>query len=140
SWEYQKKLAEPNVLSILEAAMSTSPFSRTLNGQVAVVTGGGRGIGAAIARRLAGLGMATVICGRSPSPLDQTAAGIVADGGKCEAVACDITRFDDVEALASRVRSTFSRVDVLVNNAGVGSFSGPLHELPAESWEEVLNT
>jgi 3-oxoacyl-[acyl-carrier protein] reductase len=120
--------------------MNTSQFSRTLNGQVAVVTGGGRGIGAAIARRLAALGMATVICGRSRSPLDQTAAGIVADGGECEAAECDITRFADVEALASRVRSTFGRVDVLVNNAGVGSFSGPLHELPPESWDEVLNT
>ena len=111
-----------------------------LNGQVAVVTGGGRGIGAAVARKLASMGASTVICGRNLSPLKQTAEGIVGRGGQCEAVECDVSQLSAVEALARRVQGAFGRVDVLVNNAGIGSFAGPLHEMPPEQWDAVLNT
>jgi 3-oxoacyl-[acyl-carrier protein] reductase len=123
-----------------EASMNATPASRTLAGQVAVVTGGGRGIGAAIAHKLASLGMATVICGRSHGPLEQTAAGITASGGQCEVALCDVTSLADVEAVAARVQTTFGRVDVLVNNAGVGAFAAPLHQMAPEAWDEVLNT
>jgi NAD(P)-dependent dehydrogenase (short-subunit alcohol dehydrogenase family) len=111
-----------------------------LEGQVAVVTGGGRGIGAAVARKLAALGASTVICGRTRAPLERVAAEIVAAGGQCEAVECDLCQLPAVEALARRVRETFGRLDVLVNNAGIAGPAGPLHQMPPGDWDAVLNT
>ena len=111
-----------------------------LAGQVAVVTGAGRGIGAAIARRLAALGAASVLLGRTQSSLDQTARAIVDSGGKTEVIPCDVTVLAQIESAAARVDSTFGRVDMLVNNAGIGGFSGQLHNLPPEEWDRILNT
>ena len=111
-----------------------------MQGQVVVVTGGGRGIGAAVARKLASLGASTVICGRSLSSLQQTAEGIVREGGQCEAVECDVCQLPAVEALARRVQATFGHVDILVNNAGIGGLGGLLHQMPPEQWDAVLNT
>lgn len=118
----------------------TMQSDRPLDGQVAVVTGGGRGIGAAVARKLAAMGASTVICGRTLSSLERTADAIVRDGGQCEAVECDVGQLPAVEALARRVEATFGRADILVNNAGIGNFSGPLHEMPPQQWDAVLNT
>jgi 3-oxoacyl-[acyl-carrier protein] reductase len=111
-----------------------------LAGQVAVVTGAGRGIGAAIARQLAALGATTVLCGRTQSSLDQTARTILELGGKTEVIPCDVTVLHQLEYAATRVDSTFGRVDVLVNNAGVGGFNEVLHALPPDEWERILNT
>lgn len=118
----------------------TMQSGRPLEGQVAIVTGGGRGIGAAVARKLAALGAATVICGRTRSSLEHTAEEIVGDGGRCQALECDVCQLSSVEALARGVESTFGRADVLVNNAGIGEFSGPLHQMPPQQWDAVLNT
>lgn len=111
-----------------------------LANQVAVVTGGGRGIGAAIAKKLATLGARVVICGRTLEPLETTASAIRDAGGQAHAEQCDVRDLGSVQALASAVEHRSGRVDVLVNNAGVGSFSTPLHELTPEDWEKVLNT
>lgn len=111
-----------------------------VTGKIAVVTGGGRGIGAAIAERLAGLGATVVICGRSLEPLRATAEKISAAGGQCEAMTCDVAEWNAVENLARRVQQTFGHCDILVNNAGVGSFTAPLHQLPPAEWEQVINT
>lgn len=111
-----------------------------LRGQVAVVTGAGRGIGAAIAHKLAHLGAVTVICGRSRGPLESTAASIAKAGGQAEIAECDVTDLRSVERLALHVEKTHRRTDVLVNNAGIGGFGGPLHLMPPESWDQVLNT
>jgi NAD(P)-dependent dehydrogenase (short-subunit alcohol dehydrogenase family) len=111
-----------------------------LQGKVAVVTGGGRGIGAAIARRLAEMGAATIICGRSQKTLETTAQAIATAGGQCEPVVCDVGERDSVDALATRVQSTWGRTDILVNNAGIGDFSRPLHQLPPETWDRIMNT
>jgi 3-oxoacyl-[acyl-carrier protein] reductase len=112
----------------------------SLQGQVAVITGAGRGIGAAIARKLAQMGALVVMCGRQSAPLESTAAAILKAGGQAHAAECDVRDLRSVESLAARVEREFGRTDILVNNAGVGSFSGPLHELPPDSWEQVMNT
>jgi 3-oxoacyl-[acyl-carrier protein] reductase len=108
--------------------------------QVAVVTGAGRGIGAAISRRLARLGATTILCGRTSSRLEATAAAISQAGGRTEVVECDVSRLDSVEALAARVGRTFDHVHILVNNAGIGGFGGPLHQLQPQAWDDILNT
>lgn len=113
---------------------------RPLNGQVAVITGAGQGIGAAIARTLAALGATAVLCGRTQSTLDATAHAIVAAGGKTEVIPCDVTILHQLEYAAARIDSTFGRLDILVNNAGVRGFTEPLHNLPPEDWDRVLNT
>lgn len=111
-----------------------------LASQVAVVTGAGRGIGAAIAKRLAAMGATVVLCGRNPGHLETTLADIRAAGGAGKAEPCDVTDLNSVQRVADTVAKNFGRHDVLVNNAGVGSFSAPLHELTPEEWEKVLNT
>jgi 3-oxoacyl-[acyl-carrier protein] reductase len=108
--------------------------------QVAVVTGAGTGIGAAIACKLAQLGATTLLCGRRRAHLESTAATIAHSGGRAEIAECDVADLRSVESLAARVERDFRRIDILVNNAGVGSFAGPLHQMTPESWERVLNT
>ena len=118
----------------------TSATTSSLAGQVAVITGAGRGIGAAIARRLAARGAVAVLCGRKRTSLDSTAAAISEAGGKSHVIQCDVMDLASVQRMATEVERTFGRSDILVNNAGVGGFGGPLHELPPESWDKVLNT
>jgi len=111
-----------------------------LNEQVAVVTGAGRGIGAAIACKLAALGAMVILCGRQRDPLESTAGEIRRDGGQAEVLQCDVTDLSSVEAAAQHINKTHGRADILVNNAGIGGFGGPLHEMPPDSWDAVLNT
>jgi 3-oxoacyl-[acyl-carrier protein] reductase len=120
--------------------MKETTNNASLAGQVAVITGAGRGIGAAIAAELARLGATVVLCGRTRGPLDSTAGAISKAGGRAEALECDVTDLHSVEAVAAHVAETLGRLDILVNNAGVGGFGGPLHQLPPESWDQVLNT
>ena len=115
-------------------------MSSEVNGQVAVVTGGGRGIGAAIARRLASMGATTVISGRHLDQLRNTAQAIAAQGGRCEPLVCDVSDLKSVEGFAKQVLQDFKQVDILVNNAGIGGFGGPLHKLPPDQWDAILNT
>lgn len=114
--------------------------TQPLAGQVAVITGAGRGIGSAISRKLAGLGATVVLLGRTQSSLDETAHAILEAGGKTEVIPCDVTVLHQLEYASTRVDSTFGRLDILVNNAGVGGFNDPLHNLPPEDWERILNT
>jgi 3-oxoacyl-[acyl-carrier protein] reductase len=111
-----------------------------LAGQVTVVTGAGRGIGAAIALALARLGATVVLCGRTRAALESTARAIAQAGGRADALPCDVTQLDSVEAVGKRVESSFGRVDILVNNAGIGGFGGPLHQLSPDAWDQILNT
>ena len=118
----------------------TSATTSSQAGQVAVITGAGRGIGAAIARRLATMGAVAVLCGRKRAPLDSTASVISQAGGKIHVVECDVTDLSSVGRMAADVERTFGRTDILVNNAGIGGFGGPLHELLPEAWDKILNT
>ena len=112
----------------------------SLSGKTALVTGAGRGIGAAIAINLAGLGATTIVCGRTLARLQHTAGQIRSAGGQGEAIACDVADWKSVSGLAERVQKSFGRLDILVNNAGIGSFAGPLHTMPLEKWDEIFNT
>jgi 3-oxoacyl-[acyl-carrier protein] reductase len=120
--------------------MKAQANDRALAGQVAIITGAGRGIGAAIAQQLASLGATTILCGRTRSPLESTATAISKAGGRAEALPCDVTNLSSVGAAAKHVESSFGRLDILVNNAGIGGFGGPLLQLPPDSWEQILNT
>jgi 3-oxoacyl-[acyl-carrier protein] reductase len=111
-----------------------------LAGQVAVISGGGRGIGAAIAKELSSMGATAVLCGRSRGALESVARAITENGGKAEVASCDVTSLASVEAAAGLVEASFGRVDILVNNAGIRGSEGPLHQLPPDSWEQILNT
>ena len=111
-----------------------------LNQKIALVTGGGRGIGAAIAMKLAQMGATVVVCGRTRKMIDASAEHIRKEGGGAEAIACDVSDWHSVASLAQKVQQKFSRLDILVNNAGIGGFSTPLQSLPIETWDSILNT
>ena len=117
-----------------------SDANQLLAGQVAVITGAGSGIGAAIARKMGRMGAVTVVCGRTRDTLQSTATAISQAGGQAEVIECDVTDLASVESLAKRVDSRFGRIDILVNNAGIGGSGGPLHQLSPETWDQVLNT
>jgi 3-oxoacyl-[acyl-carrier protein] reductase len=117
-----------------------SSTGTSLAGQVAVVTGAGRGIGAAIATRLANLGASVVLSGRTPSRLTETANTITKGGYRAEGIGCDVTSVKSVETLAQTIQDKFGRLDILVNNAGIGGFATPLHQLSIEDWDRILNT
>src|SRR5260370_42251276 len=107
-----------------------------LAGQVAVVTGAGRGIGAAIARQLSSLGATAVLCGRTRPPLEAAAQSIAQAGGTAEALACDVTRLQAVEAAARHVEASFGRVGMVVNHAGIGGVRGPAPPATPHRWDE----
>jgi citronellol/citronellal dehydrogenase len=105
-------------------------------GRVALVTGGGTGIGAATAIELAATGARVVICGRRQAPLDATAERIRAAGGECLALAADIREPDDVDRVLDAALERFARIDVVVNNAG-GQFTAPAEEISDNGWRAV---
>jgi len=111
-----------------------------LAGQVAVITGAGRGIGAAIALELSSLGAIAILCGRTRAALESSAQAMAQAGGRAEVLPCDVSSLESVEAAARRIEGSFGRLDILVNNAGIGGFGGPLHQLAPDSWEQILNT
>ncbi len=110
-----------------------------LDAKVAIVTGGGSGIGKGIAQGLAREGARVVIAGRGAKRLAETAAGIQSLGGTVVATPTDVTDEDQVTALFHRTVELFHRVDILVNNAGLVE-GGPLDELRAEVWDRVIAT
>lgn len=111
-----------------------------LQDKVAIVTGGSRGIGLAIAKKLAELGAEIVITARRQEELDKAAKEVRANGAKCEAIRCDVSSLRDVEQLADKLKSRRRKLSIVVNNAGIGGFSTPLHELDPETWDRIINT
>jgi meso-butanediol dehydrogenase/(S,S)-butanediol dehydrogenase/diacetyl reductase len=105
----------------------------------AVVTGGGSGIGLAVARRLAADGLGVVVTGRRAAICEAAAAELEAGGHSAEAVAADVGDPDDAERVVAAAGERFGAVDVLVNNAGIGDSAPVLEETP-EGWEQVMRT
>ena len=112
---------------------------KPIAGQVALVTGGSRGIGLAIAARLGRMGARVAICARSVESLERAAEGLRRDAVETLAMAADVTRPAEVTALVERTRKSLGPVDILVNNAGVGVF-GPVQALRESDWDAVLDT
>ena len=110
-----------------------------LAGKVAVVTGGSRGIGLAVADALARDGASVVISGTSQSHLDAAMKALAAHGRRVSAVQADVRRYTDVETLMSTAVADFGGLDILINNAGVGVFK-PVAETTVEEWHRVLDT
>ena len=108
--------------------------------KIALVTGAGTGVGKAVAVALAKAGYNLVLAGRRPEPLAETAAEINAVGSQAIAVPTDVSKRDSILALFEKVKSSFGRLDVLFNNAGVGAPPVPLEDLPYETWQNVVAT
>jgi NAD(P)-dependent dehydrogenase (short-subunit alcohol dehydrogenase family) len=111
----------------------------TSQNRVAVVTGGGTGIGQSAALALQGDGWNVAVAGRRKEELDKTVALAKSGGGKIIAVAADITKPDEVKRLFAETVNAFGRVDFLFNNAGTGARAVPMDELSFEEWQAVVN-
>jgi len=111
--------------------------SGSLSGRGAVVTGGGRGIGAAIARALARAGASVVVAARTVRDLDDIAGQLRAEGASAWAAPCDVTDEAAVGGLGRIARERLGHVDLLVNNAGA-SASAPLRKITLEDWSDML--
>jgi 3-oxoacyl-[acyl-carrier protein] reductase len=114
--------------------------TQSLRGQVAIVTGGSRGIGLAIARALVTAGVQVTITGRSESGLSTARPRLEAAGpGSVEALRADVRSYPDVERAVSATVARFGGLDILINNAGVGIFAD-VADMKPEQWAEVIDT
>jgi len=108
--------------------------------RIALVTGAGTGVGKAVAIALAKAGYNLVIAGRRKEPLEETAAAINAAGTQALAVPTDVTQRPSIVALFDTVKSSFGRLDLLFNNAGIGAPAVPLEDLDFDKWQQVVAT
>ncbi|MCY4401869.1 MAG: SDR family oxidoreductase [Candidatus Poribacteria bacterium] len=109
-----------------------------LDGKVAIVTGGNRGIGKGIAKGLAAEGASLTIAARDAELLTQTADELRDKGTKVVAVPTDVTDEDQIKALFEKAMAEYGRLDILVNNAGAFD-GGPIDELSTEAWDKVIS-
>ena len=116
------------------------PASESLAGRAAIVTGGSRGIGQAIAQRLARARARVVIAARSVDDAERAAAQIAAEGGDATAVACDVRSPSDVERLAARTLERYGRIDIVINNAGISPVLAEPQDIGEEVWDAILDT
>ena len=113
--------------------------SPPLAGAVALVTGGSRGIGRAIALGLASLGAGVAICGRNSAALAVTEAELKESGSPVYSQIADVSQSAEVTSLVEKTQAALGPISILVNNAGIGLF-GPTHEKTEGDWDRVLNT
>ena len=106
-------------------------------GQVAIITGGGTGIGLAVAHELGSLGAKIAICGRRAEKLEEAATGLEAEGIAVHRATCDTRKPETVEAYVAGVKDAFGAVDILINNAG-GQFPSPAQHISPKGFEAVV--
>jgi 3-oxoacyl-[acyl-carrier protein] reductase len=116
------------------------PAKNEAENKVAVITGGGSGIGLAMARTFVASGYSVLITGRDPKRLRSAAAEISADEKQVRGISCDVRDPESVEKLFREVSKQHSTIDVLINNAGIAHSLAPVDELSIETWREVIDT
>ena len=112
---------------------------KPLDGKVALITGASRGIGLAIARSLAAMGVKIGLCARNAERVHSVAAELERQGASVVAVAGDLARPGDIAPIVQKTEESFGPIEILINNAGVGYF-GPTHEACEANWDAVLDT
>jgi gluconate 5-dehydrogenase len=110
----------------------------TLNGRVAIVTGGSRGLGREMAEGLAEAGAALMLCARREAWLTPTVTEMRARGFRVEGALCDVSKPTDVQTVVNETIAAFGKVDILVNNAGVTWAAEP-EDMPLEKWQKVVD-
>ncbi|MER6945246.1 SDR family oxidoreductase [Nonomuraea sp. NPDC000554] len=117
--------------------MSVLEMTNNFTGRIALVTGGGSGIGRAVARGFAREGATVIVAGRGRGPLEETVTLIEAEDGRAEAITVDVTDTADVARLVQRIVDRHGRLDIAVNNAGTFTF-GEVADLPESEWTRVF--
>jgi len=110
-----------------------------LKGKVAIVTGGGQGIGRGITTRFAEEGAVVVIAQRGSEAADETVKKIRGAGGDAIYIHADVSQPSTVEALVEKTMQVYGRIDVLVNNAGAAGGNGPFLDIPLDEWKRVID-
>jgi len=111
-----------------------------LKDRVAVITGGSRGLGLAIAHRFARAGAKIVIASRTQRSVDTAVAQLEAAGAQVTGLVCDVADITQVQALAAQAVESFGRIDIWVNNAGISAPYGPTAHIPSQDFQNVMNT
>lgn len=134
-----KKVARETRILMASINETNGEIRQSLHGKVVLVTGGSRGIGRAIALRLASLGASVAICGRSAAKLKETETELRECSAKAASIVADVTKTGEISKMLEEVKSALGPISVLVNNAGMGVF-GPVHEKTEEEWDRLMNT
>lgn len=113
--------------------------SEKLSGKVAIVTGGSKGIGLAIARSLGEMGAKISICARDKARLNQAAEELRKSGIDVLEIPADVTRAKDIASLVETTEKKLGPIDILINNAGIGRW-GPVHQMSEEDYDSILDT
>lgn len=111
-----------------------------LSGKVALITGSTKGIGLAIAQRMAEAGANVVISSRNQDVCDQIASDIREQGGDALAIACNINYKEQLQALVSKTLAHYGKIDILVVNAALNPFYGPSQDIPDEAFDKIMNS
>jgi len=111
-----------------------------LTGKTAVITGSSRGIGRAIAEQMAAAGARVVISSRKAGPCEEVAAGINKAGGKAVSIPCNVGDKAQLQALIQRTRAELGPVDILVCNAAVNPYYGPLLDIPDDAYDKTMSS
>jgi NAD(P)-dependent dehydrogenase (short-subunit alcohol dehydrogenase family) len=110
-----------------------------LQGKVAIVTGGGKGIGLKMAEGLAEAGANIVLCSRNVENCKKAAQDLAKSGVRALAMSCDVKSSADIQSVVDKTLGEFGRLDILVNNSGA-TYRSPVEDYPLEGWKEVLDT
>jgi NAD(P)-dependent dehydrogenase (short-subunit alcohol dehydrogenase family) len=109
-----------------------------LSGKVALITGGGRGLGKQIAEAYGEAGAQVVVCSRKLEACEETVAELKEKGIRALALSCDVTNPDDIDSAVESVLKEFGRIDILVNNSGA-TWGASVEEMPLEAWNKVMD-
>lgn len=111
----------------------------TLTGRTAIITGASRGIGEATARHLSGLGATVILAARSTDRIAAIADEIIAQGGRAQAVSCDVSRAQDMRAVVEAALAWTERIDIVVNNAGLIDPIARLADSDPDDWSRIVD-